>query len=193
MITVTLNSDRLTLLQFLLDHKRVLKAFKGVTINDGEIVWGKKGYNLVKKEATLFDVSYCLSRSSFLGKKDIAIKFSILPKNTVCNVSISVSPEKFEGLFDEKRFVEEFKIYQSEFLASIKPLLVLSAKRDEIPEIIETVMTRSVGQMFLLWFSSNSKYVRLKVKNGELVEKIGDFEDISGDIVDVIIKQLAMT
>jgi len=79
-------------------------------------------------------------------------------------------------------------------LAVAKPILTMSVPRDKIPEIIELAISRSLGNIILLWFSSkDDKYVRVKVKNGELVEKIGDFQDISTDLVNVIVKQLAET
>lgn len=195
LITITLSSDKFTVLHFLQEHKRVLRSFRNITITKDERILVKgREYHLIKKEVTLFDVVYTLTKPSILGKNTLAIRFSVLPKNSGCTISVSTKPEKFENEIDEKKFMEEFSIFQTEVLAVAKPILTMSVPRDKIPEIIELAISRSLGNIILLWFSSkDDKYVRVKVKNGELVEKIGDFEDISTDPVDVIVKQLAET
>jgi len=195
LITITLSSDKFTVLHFLQEHKRVLRSFRNITITKDERILIKgREYHLIKKEVTLFDVIYTLTRPSILGKNTLVFRFSVLPKNSGCTISVSTKPEKFENEIDEKKFMEEFSIFQAEVLAVAKPILTMSVPRDKIPEIIELAISRSLGNIILLWFSSkDDKYVRVKVKNGELVEKIGDFEDISTDLVNVIVKQLAET
>ncbi|BCU71462.1 hypothetical protein [Stygiolobus caldivivus] len=194
MITITLNSDRFTVLHFLQDHRRVMKAFDGFAITkEGVILWKGKEFHLTKKEVSLFDVTYNLSRTSILGRNDITIRFSVLPKNSFCLISVNTEPRKLESMLNEKKFREEFDIFQSESLALSKPVLAMSVSREKIPEVLELAISKSVGQVLLLWFSSNDdKYVRIKLKNGELIEKIGDFEDISSDSVNVIVKQIAI-
>jgi len=81
----------------------------------------------------------------------------------------------------------------TERMLTSKPLMSLRIRRDEIADVINLAITKSKNSTLLLWLSSeDNKFVRMKIRNGELIEKVGDLTSL-GENVDVFIKQLAIT
>ncbi|QIW23553.1 hypothetical protein EWF20_04870 [Sulfolobus sp. S-194] len=189
MLSITLTVNKLSALSYLSSVK-VLENFKIKVLNEYEVEIDDKKYN-IKKKTSLTEVIYSFEKNSLFGRKNMYLKFSILPRKDGVTISIDGDNKLLER-FDEKSFINGIMVEDAENVASSKTLMTLRVKRDDISEVINMALSKSINSTLLLWLSSENKYVRMKIKNGELVEKVGEFS-ILGENVDVLIKQLAAT
>ena len=189
MITVTLTVNKLTALSFL-SNPKVLENFKVHVLNDVEAEIEGKTYLFFKK-ANLQDVEYNFTRRKLFKTESLTLKFSILTRKDGVTVTIN-GDKRFLANFNEKKFVEDLVLLETEKILTSRPLMSLKVKREEIADIINLAITKSNNSTLLLWLSSENKFVRMKIRNGEMIEKIGDFTSL-GENVDVLLKQLAIT
>lgn len=189
MISVTLTVDKLTALSYL-SNPKVLENFKVKVLNEVEAEIEGKTYFFSEK-VNLQDVEYNFSRKKWLKTETLKLKFDILTRRDGVVVTIT-GDKKLLTNFDEKKFVEDLLLFETEKILTSKPLMSLKVKREEITDIINLAIIKSNNTTLLLWLSSENKFVRMKIRNGELVEKIGDLTSL-GENIDVFIKQLAIT
>lgn len=190
MISLSVNVQKLTALSYISSLK-VLENFGATVIDTHTIEIDQKKYS-VWKNITLSEVVYTLERKSIFGRKEKILKFNILEHKKE-GIVISIEGDaSLLSSFNEKKFMEDLLALDAEKITSSKTLMSLRIKREEVTNIINLALGKSVNSTLLVWFSSENKYVRMKIKNGELIERIGDFSSL-GENVDVLIKQLAIT
>lgn len=190
MISVTLTVNKLTALSYL-SNPKVLENFNVKVISEFEAIIEGKTYFLAKK-ADFQDVEYNFTRRKLFKAESLKLKFSVLTRRDGVTISIT-GDNKLISKFNEKKFVEDLVMLDTEKMLASKPLMTLRIKREEVADVINLAITKSKNSTLLLWLSSeDSKFVRMKIRNGELIEKIGDLTSL-GENVDVFIKQLAIT
>lgn len=190
MITVTVTVDRLTVLNYLSDPK-VLENFKVKVLDENKAEIEGKTY-FFSKNANLQTVEYNFTRKKLFKTETLKLKFDILTRKNE-NIITITGDKKFLINFNEKKFVEDLMLLEEEKVLTSKPLMSLRIKREEIIDVINLAIAKSSNTTLLLWLSSdNNKLVRMKIRNGELVEKIGDLTSL-GENIGVFIKQLAIT
>ncbi|BFH73770.1 hypothetical protein SJAV_17140 [Sulfurisphaera javensis] len=189
MLSLTLTVNKLTALSYV-SNVKVLENFNIKVLNEYEVEINGKKYD-IKRTIGLNDVNYSFERSSFLGRRIKILKFSLLQRKD--GVTISIDGDKILlDSFNEKKFVNDLMLLDTEKLLSSKTLMTMKVKKEEITDVINMALSKSNNTTLLLWLSSDNKYVRMKIKNGELIEKVGEFTSL-GENVDVFIKQLAVT
>lgn len=189
MISLTLSVNKLSALSYL-SNVKVLESFNFKVIDNYTIEKDNKRY-FIRKKTSLSEVEYTLERKKFVGKQTLTLKFVILPKKDSIVLSIDGDSDLL-NLFNEKKFINDLMIVDIEKITESKTLMSFRVKKEELPDVINMAISKSIHSTLLLWFSSESKFVRMKIKNGELIERIGEF-DALGENVDVLIKQLAVT
>jgi len=189
MISVTLTVNKLTALSYL-SNPKVLEDFDVKVINEFEASIEGKTYLLTKK-VNFQDVEYSFTRKKLFKTESLKLKFSILTRKDGLTISIT-GDDKLLTKFNEKKFIEDLVMLDTERMLASKPLMSLRIKREEIADVINLAITKSKNSTLLLWLSSENKFVRMKIRNGELIEKVGDLTSL-GENVDVFIKQLAVT
>jgi len=189
MISVTLTVNKLTALSYL-SNPKVLENFKIHVVNEVEAEIDGKQFFFSKK-VNLQDVEYSFTRKRLLKVESLTLRFSILTRKDGVTITVS-GDNKLLRNFNEKKFVEDLVLLETEKMLTSKPIMSLKVKREEITDIINLAITKSINSTLLLWLSSENKFVRMKIRNGEMIEKIGDFTSL-GENVDVFLKQLAVT
>lgn len=189
MISLTLTVDKLTALNYITNPK-VLETFKIHVLNEVEAEIEGKSF-FFSKTSNLQDVEYTFTRKGFLKRHVMSLKFSILARKDGVTISITGDKTIIKN-FDEKKFLDDMILLDTERSVASKPLMSLKVKREEVSDVLNLALTKSNNKTLLLWLSSENKYVRMKIKNGEVIEKIGDFTSL-GENVDVFLKQLAVT
>ena len=189
MISVTLTVNKLTALSYL-SNPKVLENFSVHVMNEVEAEIDGKSFFFSKK-VNLQDVEYSFTRKKLLKTESLALKFSILTRRDGVTITVT-GDNKLLRNFNEKKFVEDLVLLETEKMLTSKPLMSLKVKREEITDIINLAITKSSNSTLLLWLSSENKFVRMKIRNGEMIEKIGDFTSL-GENVDVFLKQLAIS
>lgn len=193
MISLTVNADKISVLEVLSKPERVLPLFNVSYNKENMSATIRNKVFRVKYKVGLNEVSYEFVREGILRKSVKAIKFDLLTRKDGIVISIDGDSDLLSQ-FNEKEMVNQIMIVQAEKEARQKSLISMNIKREEIPELLNSVLAKSSGKTLLIWLSSNdNKYLRLKIKNGELVEKIGEFEDLVAEPITVLIKQIAVT
>jgi hypothetical protein len=192
-ISLTVNADKISVLEVISRPEKILPLFNVAYNKENMTAIIKNKTFGVKYRVGLNEVNYEFIREGILRKNIKIIKFVLLAKKDGVVISIDGDSDLLSQ-FNEKELVNQTMLIQMEKEAKQKSLISMNIKREEIPELLNSVLAKSSGKTLLVWLSSNdNKYLRLKIKNGELVEKIGEFEDLVVEPITVLIKQVAVT
>jgi hypothetical protein len=157
-ISLTVNADKISVLEVISKPERILPLFNVAYDKENMTAIIKNKTFRVKYRVGLNEVNYEFIREGILRKNIKIIKFVLLAKKDGVVISIDGDSDLLSQ-FNEKELVNQTMLIQMEKEAKQKSLISMNIKKEEIPELLNSVLAKSSGKTVLVWLSSSVEIV----------------------------------